>query len=460
MTGLFGIILSLFLLMYLAYKGFSVIVIAPLLALLAVFISQDAPLLATYSQIFMPAMGSFLIKYFPIFLMGAIFGKLMDKSGAASSIAQNILKVLGPNHVFMAIVLSCGLLTYGGISAFVVVFTVYPLSNAMCKAANLPRRLIPAAIALGAFTFSMTALPGSAQIHNLIPMPYFGTNAFAAPYLGLICGFFMFALGQLWLNLRLKKALSKKESYSIAKEFKTNEQSLKKVPGFFISILPLFCVILLNYLFTEWIPQWDASYLAQDKFASVDVKKVAGIWSMNSALFLSIIVLISLHFKRLIALKDDISQGALSSLLPIFNTGSEVGYGAVIASLSSFDTIKEAVVGSSSNPIFSSILSINTLAGITGSASGGMSIALQALGNNLIQLSQQTGLSLEYLHRFCALSSGGFDTLPHNGAVITLLTVCGLSHKESYKDIAVVSLAIPFCVVLSAFGIGSLLGIF
>ena len=186
MTGLIGIVLSLLLLMYLAYRDVSVLVLAPLCAMLAVVFDGGLPVLATYTQIFMVSVGQFVTAYFPLFMLGAIFGKLMEDSGAASRIADVIVGAVGRQRTMLAIVLSCGVLTYGGVSLFVVVFAVFPLSRSLFQQAEVPRRLIPAAIALGSFTFTMTAMPGTVQIQNLIPMSFFGTTSFAAPGLGLI----------------------------------------------------------------------------------------------------------------------------------------------------------------------------------------------------------------------------------------------------------------------------------
>ena len=206
MIGFFGLVLSLLLLMALAYRGASLIVLAPALATLAVAISGDVPVLAAYTQIFMPALGRFLARYFPIFLLGAVFGTLMDASGSARVIADRISRTLGSRQAILAVVLCVAALTYGGVSLFVVAFATFPLAASVFRAADIPRRLIPATIALGSCTFTMTCLPGTMQIQNLIPMPYFKTTAFAAPGLGIIGGSCIFVLGMAWLNRRARSA--------------------------------------------------------------------------------------------------------------------------------------------------------------------------------------------------------------------------------------------------------------
>jgi H+/gluconate symporter-like permease len=200
--GIVGIVLSLVLLMALAYRGVSVLILAPLMALLAVLSSPGTPVLASYTQVFMPALGGFVIAFFPLFLLGAVFGKLMEASGAALVIARAIVDRLGQRRAILAIVLACAVLTYGGVSLFVVAFAVYPIAAALFRQAEVPKRLIPGAIALGAFTFTMTALPGTPAIQNAIPMPFFGTTPFAAPGLGLIGGMIMLVFGVWWLSYR------------------------------------------------------------------------------------------------------------------------------------------------------------------------------------------------------------------------------------------------------------------
>ena len=458
-----AILISLGLLMYGAYRGLSVLVLAPVLAAFAVMISGDLPWMGTYTQIFMAALGKFAVKYFPIFLMGSIFGKLMEVTGFARSVAQGFLKVFGHSRAILAIVLSCGLLTYGGVSAFVVVFTIYPLASALFWEVKMPKRLIPGAIAMGAFTFSMTALPGNAQIHNLIPMSYFGTTAFAAPVLGGVAGLCMFVLGSLWLQKRVRDARSCGEGYGYEQEF--SERQNAKPISFLLAVAPIVLVIASNYLLSEQIiPTWETDYLQTAKFGGIELSKVLGIWSMLMALALGILLLFLYMISKTNLRKklaESINAGAMGSLLPTFNTAAEVGYGATIASLAGFALIRDGIFSvSPGSPLLAEVLSINVLAGITGSASGGLSIALEALGDQFIALGQAAGISNEYLHRVASLSSGGLDTFPHNGAVITLLTVCGLTHKESYKDIAVVSLVIPLVVTVTLVGLGSLLGVF
>ncbi|MDU4325567.1 MAG: GntP family permease, partial [Clostridium celatum] len=208
MISVIGLILSLSLIMYLAYKGYSTIITAPIVGLLTLLISLglNSHLMANYTEVYMSGFAGFVKNYFPLFLTGAIFAKLIDEVGYGKSIASFITNKLGKDKAILAIVLSGALLTYGGVSLFVVAFILYPLANILFKEADIPKRLIPGTIALGAFTFTMTSMPGSPEIQNVIPMSYFGTDTFAAPVIGISASIIMFTLGMIWLTKRAKKA--------------------------------------------------------------------------------------------------------------------------------------------------------------------------------------------------------------------------------------------------------------
>lgn len=478
MIGLIGIVLSLALLIVFAYRGVNVIILAPLMALLATVFAGGVPLLATYTQVFMPALGGYVITYFPLFLLGAIFGKLMDDSGSARAIAYFIVDKLGGSRAILAVVLACAVLTYGGVSLFVVAFAVFPIAAAMFREAGVPKRLIPASIALGSFTFTMTALPGTPQIQNAIPAPFFGTDAFAAPGLGIIAALIMFGGGTWWLSHRSKKLQAAGEGYLDAGDTAKAEKAAAAAggtatkveagtaatdtrprPSALLAFLPIVVVIAVNLLLVRLVfPAMDTSYLAEDAYGATDLETVGGIWAIVVALVVACLLVIALNWTRLADLRASLNEGSFASFLPIFNTASEVGYGAVIAALPAFRIVRDAVLGISNNPVVSLAVSVNVLAGITGSASGGMSIALQALGEQFRGLAEDQGISLELMHRVTVLAAGGFDALPHNGAVITVLAICGLTHRQSYKDIFVVAVAIPVVALVTVIALGTAFG--
>ena len=174
--SLFGIILGLVLLMFLAYKGFSIIWVAPVCAVVVAVLSGYA-ILDAYIGDYMKGMADYVFQWFPPFFLGAVYGKVMDMTGSARSLGNALVKLIGSKFAVLAVVLPCLLMTYGGISLFVVVFVIYPMGYSIYRAADLPRTLLPGAIATGAFGITMTAIPGTPQIQNIIPTEYYGTTA-------------------------------------------------------------------------------------------------------------------------------------------------------------------------------------------------------------------------------------------------------------------------------------------
>lgn len=460
--GIIGILVSLALLITLAYRGVTVVIAAPTAAIVAMLFSQ-APLLASYTEIFMPALGGFITSYFPMFLTGAIFGKLMTMSGYATDIAQTMTCRLGSRQAMLTTVLTTGLLTYGGISVFVVVFVMFPLARELFREADIPRRLLPATIAHGMLTFTMTALPGSPQVQNIIPAQAFQTTSFAAPLIGVIGGTAIFALGMVWLEYRKRRLMGAGESFAdltalerrsgADADVSTQAQSVVMSgspsrgsesltpPNHVVPFIPVLLVFAVNFGCTILLfPALDWGYLQEERFGGVTVDERAGVWAVLIALFLAAVSILVLSLKDAKWLVGGVADGARNALLPIFNTASEVGYGAVIASLGAFALVRDGIFGISDSALVSSAVSTSVIAGVTGSASGGMTIALNAFGEDLAQQAAEQGISLEIMHRITAMASGGLDSMPHNGAVITLLAVTGLTHRQSYKDIFAITI--------------------
>ena len=471
MFSTLAIIITLLLLMFFAYRGYSVLILAPIMAALAVLLSGDfLSSIPAYTDVFMGALSGFLLKFFPIFLLGALFGRLMADSGAATAIANTVVEKLGASKAILAVILVCGILTYGGVSLFVVAFAIYPIAKDLFRAADIPKRLIPAAIALGSFTFTMTALPGTPAIQNAIPIPYYNTNVFAAPILGLIGGAIMFVCGWLWLQSRARKASAAGEGYGLHDESDVGgvgggvaETSLLSThhTSFTVAMIPLFLVIGLNALLTYVVfPSMDFSGL-QTKFPDLNIAGSLGLWSIIISLVVACVALILMRIGHWTNLQKTINRGTYDSMLPIFNTASEVGYGAVIASLAGFLIIRDSILNlTPGNPLISEAVAMTTLAGITGSSSGGLSIALSTLGEDYLRMAVAAGIDPELMHRVAVMAAGGLDTLPHSGAVITLLAICGLTHKQSYLNIAMVTMIIPLIAVVVVITLGTLFGSF
>ena len=471
MFSTFAIVITLLLLMFFAYRGYSVLILAPIMATLAVLLSGDfLSTIPAYTDVFMGALSGFLLKFFPIFLLGALFGRLMADSGAATAIANTVVEKLGASKAILAVILVCAILTYGGVSLFVVAFAIYPIAKDLFRAADIPKRLIPAAIALGSFTFTMTALPGTPAIQNAIPIPYYNTNVFAAPILGIIGGTIMFVCGWLWLQSRARKANAAGEGYGqhdeedvggVGAAAKEVEVLNTHHTSFTVAMIPLVLVIGLNAILTYVVfPSIDFSSL-QTQFPELNIAGSLGLWSIIISLVVACVVLILLRIGHWNNLQKTINRGTYDSMLPIFNTASEVGYGAVIASLAGFLIIRDSILNlTPDNPLISEAVAMTTLAGITGSSSGGLSIALSTLGEDYLRMAVNAGIDPELMHRVAVMAAGGLDTLPHSGAVITLLAICGLTHKQSYLNLAMVTMVIPLVAVVAVIILGTMFGSF
>lgn len=461
MIGVLGILFSLGLLMYLAYRGLNVLLVAPILALLAAAIGGETRLLAVLSQIYMKSLGGFVTGYFALFMLGAILGRLMADSGSASAIARWIVGRLGARHAVLAIVLACAVLTYGGVSVLVVIFAAYPVAVAIFRSSNTPKRFIPAAVLLGGATFTLSGIPGTPSIQNAMPIAFFGTDTFAAPGVGTIGGLVMFLFGAWWLNARARNAAAAGEGYGHHPLDAHDAAPSAQEPSLGIAVLPLLVVLAGNVVMTWWvIPAMDLAYLKEARFGGAGVNDVRGLWALVTALGLATLTAVALHWARWHDLKRSLNEGTLSSMLPIFNTASEIAYGAVIASLAGFATVQAALGALTSNVLVNEAIAVNIMAGITGSAAGGLGLALGMLGKTYAEAAAAAGISPELLHRVAAIACGGLDSLPHNGAVITMLGICRLTHKEAYADMFMVSVIGPLLALVAVLVVGTTFGAF
>ncbi|HEY0662210.1 MAG TPA: GntP family permease [Lysobacter sp.] len=461
------VLAALCFLMFVAYRGYSVILFAPVAAMGAVLLTDPNLVAPMFTGLFMDKMVGFLKLYFPVFLLGAIFGKLIETSGFSKAIVAATIRLFGAGRAMLSIVVVCALLTYGGVSLFVVVFAVYPFAAELFRQSDIPKRLIPGTIALGAFTFTMDALPGTPQIQNIIPTAFFGTDSWAAPILGTIGGVFILVLGLSYLEWRRRSALAKGEGYgdpaALVNEPAPFAGGLLANP--FVAILPLVLVGVANKLFTAWIPR---VYGGSHEFVPAvmgtaapvvqEVSKVAAIWAVEGALLVGIATVLVFAWKPVMASFAEGTRNAIGgALLASMNTASEYGFGAVIAALPGFLVVADAL-SAIPHPLVNEAVTVTALAGITGSASGGMGIALAAMADTFIANAQAAGIPMEVLHRVASMASGGMDTLPHNGAVITLLAVTGLTHRQAYKDIFAITV-IKTLAVFVVIGVFSATGL-
>jgi H+/gluconate symporter-like permease len=486
--GLLGILIALGLLIWLAYRAWSVLLLAPAAAVLAAGLAGEA-LLAHWTQTFMGSAARFIMQFFPIFLLGALFGKLMEDSGSVSAIARFMTERLGPRRSILAVVLAGALVTYGGVSLFVAFFVLAPMAHELFRAAQIPKRLMPAAIALGTSTFTMSALPGTPAIQNAIPMPFFGTTPFAAPGLGIIASAIMLGFGLWWLSRAEAKARRKGEGYGadalaahdpthdaasdpIVRERATTSGAFdpaeishgdqsKDGPPIGLAMLPLAIVVGVNLLMSLFVlRRLDASFLANEAWGSTSLSAVGGVWAVVTALAAAIVVLVALNYRRLPTLRTSVDAGANASVLPVLSVASLVGFGSVVAALPAFELVRSWVLGIEGGPLVSLAVATNVLASLTGSASGGLTIALEALGDAYMQIAARQGIDPALMHRVAVIGAGTLDSLPHNGAVVTLLAVCGSTHRESYLDIVVVSIVGALMALAAVIVLGSALGSF
>lgn len=445
-------LMGLLFLIFMAYRGFSVIMFAPIAAMLPLLFMDPAKIPTAFTGLFMAKAVYFVQLYFPIFLLGAIFGKLIELSGFAQSIAVAIIRLVGARRAILSIVLVAAALCYGGVSLFVVVFAVYPFAAALFKEARIPKRLMPATLTLGAFSFTMDAFPGTPQIQNIIPTAFFKTTAWAAPVLGIIGSLLILVFGMIYLQWRVRQAAQEGYGEGHINEPQTPDNI--RLPAWPLAVLPLLAVGIFNFVFVRLVPiafgPTDTLNLPGLSAPIVtDVSSVKSIWALEAALLVGIVLVVVLAFQHIRTRFQEGTKAAVAgALLATLNTGSEYGFGAVIAALPGFVVVRN-MLAFIPNPLVNAALSTTILAGITGSASGGLSIALAALGNQFIATCHAQGIPLEVLHRVVAMASGGMDELPHNGAVITLLAVTGLTHRQSYGDI----FAITIIKTLAAFAI-------
>ncbi|HVX75225.1 MAG TPA: GntP family permease [Bradyrhizobium sp.] len=483
--SLFGILIGLGLLILFAFRGWSVLLLAPLAASVAALFSGE-PLLAHWTQTFMTGAAGFLAQFFPLFLLGALFGKLMEDSGSVAAIAGFMTQAIGPQRAVLAVVLAGALVTYGGVSLFVAFFVLAPMAQELFRAAGIPRRLMPASIVLGTSTFTMSALPGTPSIQNAIPMPFFGTTPFAAPGLGILASLIMLGFGLWWLHREQGIARKNGEGFgdgapmapdrvaaderlreraTTAREFDpaeiTHGGAADGLPPPMLAALPLIVVIVVNLAMSLFIlPALDTRFLAQARWGETSLSAVGGVWAVITALTFAIATVLVVSCRRLPSVRATMDAGANAAVLPAVSVASLVGFGAVVAAMPAFAVVRDAVLNIGGGPLVSLAVATNVLAALTGSASGGLTIALDALGSTYLARAAEIGLDPALLHRVAVIGSGTLDSLPHNGAVVTLLAVCGSTHRESYRDIVMVGILGALVALVAVIALGSVTGSF
>ncbi|MEW9501033.1 GntP family permease [Jeotgalibacillus marinus] len=435
MLSMIGLVGGLILLIVLTMRGMNLLVAGPLCALVVALMS-GMPLFpqlveeggSDFLTNYMDGFSSFITSWFPMFLLGAIFGKVMEDSGGADSVSRWLVGKFGLKQAVLAIVLACAVLTYGGVSLFVVAFSVYPMALSLFKRADLPRRFIPAALAFGSVTFTMTSA-GSPEIQNWIPIDYLGTTHYAGWEVSLIVAVFMAVLGYWWLKRMINKAVAKGERFEASEKDPVVEN--RELPHPLMGLIPLLVVFVISFIFHD------------------ELKTSA----LIIALFGGIIATYLLNRKYFLNFGNAMSEGTVGALIAIGNTAAVVGFGGVAKAVPAFEVAVSAMTGIPGSPLIGGAIAVSVIAGLTGSSSGGQVIALPLLAPHYIEL----GVNTEALHRTLAISSGALDSLPHNGYVVTTIRgVCGESHKDAYGAVGVVTVIVPLIGLVIAIALFSL----
>lgn len=431
-----GLLLGLALLIITTMRGMNLFIATPLCALVVALTGGVAllPSLATVPgkdlvSLYGSGFAGFFATWFFVFLLGALFGKLMEDSGAADSVAKLVKDKLGVKHAALAVVLACALLTYGGVSLFVVAFSVYPMALSLFREADLPRRFIPATLAFGSVTFTMTAA-GSPEIQNWIPVDYLGTTPYAAWQASLVVSLLMAGVGMLWLNWMLKRAKAGGEHFIARSD--DPESSTRVLPPPILAAIPLLVVLLCSF----WLHD-------QLKTGALIVALLAG--CMTCAL-------LSWRFlqRPMLALSD----GATGAVMALGNTAAVVGFGVVAKASPAFDRAIDLLTHLPGGGLAQAAIAVTLIAAMTGSASGGQTLALPILA----PLFLGQGVNAEQLHRTVVIASGGLDSLPHNGYVVTTIRViCRDTHAAAYPAMGALTVLVPVlglivCLLLFALG--------
>lgn len=430
MLSSMGLALALIALIVLTLRGVNLFISAPLCAVV-VALSSGVPLFqvseqASFVSGYMSGFAGFVQAWFLMFLLGSLFGKLMEDSGAADAVARYIVNKLGMKYAVLAVVLACALLTYGGVSVFIVAFSVYPMALSLFKDANLPRRFIPAALAFGSVTFTMTSA-GSPEIQNWIPIKYLGTSPYAAWQESLIIAIFMAGLGYVLLQYMIKRAIANGEQF----EARDNdpEATRNKLPSPITGVIPLLVVLALSFTLHESLQQN----------------------ALIVALLGGVISLFIINFKYFINIEAAVNQATTGALVAIGNTAAVVGFGAVAKLTPAFQDAVVMMTQIPGHELIGAAIAVSVIAGLTGSASGGQAIALPLVAPHYMDL----GVEADELHRVVAISSGAIDTLPHNGYVVTTIrAICGEKHQDAYWPLAMLTVVVPLI------GLALILGLF
>jgi H+/gluconate symporter-like permease len=447
-----GLVLSLGLLIWMALRGVNIIVAAVISAAI-VAITNDLNLFdALTDQFSAGPVGAFTFagRFFLLFVTGAVFGRAMADSHAASSIAQALAGRLGAHRALWIVVLATALLTYGGVVVFVVLFAVYPLGMRLIEEAGIPKRLLAAAIGLGAGTFTMTALPGTPSIHNVIAASALGTDLYAGAGLGLIGAALMFGMGMWYLERQRVKCTVTEPGASAHKV--AARATVASGPHWAAALLPI-AVVLFIILLPRLIGWLSDPAPGSPPARIAELGKAEPIAWPSLALVAGTILCLLMFSNLRRATMTWIGRGTEEGLLPLINTAAVIGFGSVVSQTAGFANFARMVTELDLPPLLSLFTAVNVLAGIVGSASGGLQIFMTTMAPHFTGL----GIPVGELHRIATMASGCLDSLPHSGTVVALLMIMKMTHKEGYKDLGMVTVVVPLLATLITIAIALVL---
>lgn len=416
-----GVIIGFALLVILMFRKIPITVAAPISALVMAAFSGINVMKALTGS-YMTALVGFIKAYFILFLVSAIFARLMGESGAAYAIGNWLGKKLGARFAIWGVSLAAMVLTYGGVSVFVLVFTIYPIALVLFRDANISRKLIPGAIAAGAFTVP-NFLWGSPGLVNVIPTTYFGTTVRSGALISVICSIFLYVSANAYLVFETKRMAKKGETFIPTPKIKELLQSVeeKKSINPVIAIIPILVILI-----------------ALDGF-KIDI---------NIAMFCGVVAAYICFWKNLPNKLDALVVGSENAISSVMNTASAVGMGGVARVTPAFNSMLGWVSRLGGSPLISWGIAVVILTIVSGSGSGGVALAVSSLGHKYLSM----GLDPVILHKVASFA--GILCVPWNGVIVTTLSACELTHKEAYMPLFMISFVLALVNLALGIGLG------
>lgn len=410
--GVIGIAISLVVIMYLISKGFNGI-FAAIVATIIVILTNQMPFfefLVGSDQSYVTELGNFIVQNYAIFLLGSLLAKYMEVSGATVSIANQVLNWVGRDSAFsvmVALFAISAILTYGGISMFVVIFALIPLARPLFKQLNISWFLASIPIFGGMATFTMTMLPGTPAMPNVIPTTGLGTPLTAEPVISLIATAvaIVFVLG--YMRFELNRSQAKGETYenTAGTAAVDTDVVLDDLPPVSLSFIPIIVLLAIIIIFSA-VP-----------------------FIVVIALGTAVILAALLLFKYVPSQKETLNTGIVGSFGTIMITGNTIAYGGILTAAPGFAVISELIMDIPGGALISLAIATLVVSFVTGSAVGTAGIAVQNFAPMYIEM----GIAPTLVHRIISISSGVFGVMPHTGLSISYNEVAGMSMKENFK---------------------------